>query len=80
LGEKAIFKKKLIRILMRKRKEIPKEKRIKVKEKLRKQKRLTSDEFWQVYESIRQEGPIAKYSNPEKWGFTDQLPNSTTTG
>jgi hypothetical protein len=56
---------------MRKRKEIPKEKRVKVKEKLRKQERLTSDEFWQVYESIRQDGPVAKYSSPEKWGFRE---------
>ena len=79
-GEKAIFRKKLIKILMRKRKQIPKEKRIKVEEKLRKQKRLTTDEFWQVYDSIRQDGPIAKYSHPEKWSFTDQSPNSTTTG
>jgi hypothetical protein len=57
---------------------MPKEKRGTVAEKLEKQKRLTSDEFLQVYEFIRQDGPLAKYSNPEKWAFIGQLPSSTT--
>jgi hypothetical protein len=62
MREMAIFK-KLIRILTRKRK-VPKEKRVRIEEKLRKKERLTNAEFWQVYEPIRQDGPIAKYSNP----------------
>ena len=46
--EKAVFKKKTIRILTRKRKEIPKEKLATVEEKLRKQERLTTAELASV--------------------------------
>jgi hypothetical protein len=70
-GEKAIIKKKIVKILNRKRQDTPKERRVTVEEKLRKQERLTTAEFWQVYESIRQDGPVVKYSNPDKWGFRD---------
>lgn len=66
-GEKAIFKKELIRLLTRKKKGKLKEDRIRVIDKLKKQERLTDDEFWRVYESIRQEGPEVKYQNPQNW-------------
>ena len=66
-GGEDIFSKKLFKILTQKRKGISKEDRAKVIDKLRKKKRLTGDEFWKVYESIRQEGPIAIFSNPDNW-------------
>lgn len=37
--------------------------------KIQKQKRLSSQEFLKVYETIRREGPPKmKYQNPEAWG------------
>lgn len=35
--------------------------------KLKKQEKLTSDEFWLVYNTIWQKGPEIKYKNPDKW-------------
>jgi hypothetical protein len=66
-GGEAIFEKKLIRILTRKKESKLKEDMIRVVDKLRKQERLTDGEFWRVYESIRQEGPEVKYQNPQNW-------------
>lgn len=66
-GGEAIFEKKLIRILTRKKKSKLKEDIIRVVDKLKRQERLTDGEFWRVYESIRQEGPEVKYQNPQNW-------------
>ncbi|MCW4031088.1 MAG: hypothetical protein NWE80_01850 [Candidatus Bathyarchaeota archaeon] len=62
-----ILKKKLIKILSRKRKGESKEDRDRVVDKLRKKERLTGDEFWKVYELIRQEGPQVSFANPDNW-------------
>jgi hypothetical protein len=35
--------------------------------KIEGQKRLSSKEFLKVYDALRQEGPIAKYQNPDTW-------------
>jgi hypothetical protein len=66
-GEKAISNEKLIKILTSKRKTELRTAHNTVIKKLKKKERLTGDEFWRVYESIRQEGPTVKYSNPDGW-------------
>ena len=62
-----ILKKKIIKILGRKRKGESQEDRVRVVNKLRKKERLTGDEFWNVYELIRQEGPQVNFANPDNW-------------
>ena len=64
---KAIFSKKLIKILNTKSKSKLKKDQVVVVDKLRKEERLSSDEFWSVYNSIRQEGPEVRFKNPNKW-------------
>lgn len=61
--QKVSFKEKLIQILSQKGKQTLKKDAIIVVEKLRKQERLTEDEFWNVYGSIRQEGQDMKTRN-----------------
>jgi hypothetical protein len=61
---KAIFNEKLIKTIARKQKTKLKQDKIRVLNKLKKQERLTDDEFWRVYESIWQEGPKVRYPNP----------------
>ena len=63
---KAIFSESLIKILNKKSNKLKKD-NVDVVNKLRKKERLSSDEFWSVYNSIRQEGPEVKYQNPNKW-------------
>jgi hypothetical protein len=62
--EKVSFKERLIQILSQKGKTTLKQDAITVVEKLRKQERLTENEFWNVYGSIRQEGQDMKTRNP----------------
>ena len=54
-----VFSKKLAEILKPKGK--LKEDKKQIVDKLRKQQKLTSDEFWRVYDSIWQKGPEVKY-------------------
>ena len=35
--------------------------------KMRKQKRLSSQEFLKVYDNIWQQGPTTKYQTPDSW-------------
>jgi len=60
-----IFSKKIAEILRKKDK--LKEDRNRIVDKLRKQQKLSGDEFWQVYDSIWQKGPEVKYQNPQNW-------------
>jgi len=69
---KVSFKERLIQILSQKRKTTPKEEATVVVDKLRKQERLTDDEFWNVYSSIRQEGQDMKTRNPAFWIYKDK--------
>jgi hypothetical protein len=64
-GANTIFSEKLVKILNKKSKNQLKKEQI--GDKLRKQERLSSDEFWSVYNSIRQEGPEVKFKNPNRW-------------
>ena len=52
--------------ILRQKSKLKKEQDI-VVNKLKEQKKLTSEEFWSVYNSIWQEGPEVKYQNPDKW-------------
>ena len=36
-------------------------------EKMQKQKRLSSDEFFRVYDTLWKEGPTVKYQSPDAW-------------
>jgi hypothetical protein len=36
-------------------------------EKLKRQDKLTSKEFWKVHELLQKEGPKVKYTNPNGW-------------
>ena len=66
-GAKVIFSEKIIKILTGKSKSKLKTDEVGVANKLRKQERLSANEFWSVYDSIRQEGPVVKYQNPNNW-------------
>lgn len=65
-GGKEIFS-DLKKILARERKGQTKENQKTILNKLEKNERLTSEEFWSVYESVRQEGPEVKYPTTENW-------------
>jgi hypothetical protein len=65
-GRGAILNERLIRILTRKSKKQLKDQTSAI-DKLRKQERLTDDEFWKVYETIHKVGPEMNYRNPDKW-------------
>jgi hypothetical protein len=71
-GAKVIFSEKIIKILTGKSKSKLKTDQVGVVNKLRKQERLSANEFWGVYESIRQEGPVVKYQNPNNWFDQDE--------
>ena len=62
--EKVSFKERIIQILSQKGKTTLTQDAITVVEKLRKQERLTENEFWNIYGSIRQEGQDMKTRNP----------------
>jgi len=66
-GGIVIFKDKLIDTLIRKGKGQPGMDQTTIATKLRRQERLTENEFWDVYASIRKEGPEVKYQNPDNW-------------
>jgi len=70
--EKVSFKERLIQILSQKGKTTLKEEATALVDKLRKQERLTDDEFWNVYGSIRQEGQDMKTRNPAFWIYKDK--------
>ena len=36
-------------------------------DKIQRQKRLSSDEFLKVYDTLWKEGPAVKYQNPDAW-------------
>ena len=63
---KAIFSERLIRSLTKKSKSKLKKDHV-VVDKIRKEERLSSDEFWSVYNSIRKEGPEVRFKNPNRW-------------
>jgi len=64
-GIRALSVKNLAKILRRKSR-LKGEQKI-IINKLKKQKKLSSDEFLLVYNSIWQKGPEVKYQNPHKW-------------
>jgi len=64
-GEGSIFSDRLVEILVRKGKNQLKENQTAIADKLRKQERLTNNEFWSVYASIRKEGPAVRYANAQ---------------
>jgi len=63
-GGNAISSKILVRILGKKQTKGNQKRLI---NKLKKQQKLTNDEFWLIYDSIWQKGPQVKYQNPDKW-------------
>jgi hypothetical protein len=62
-----IFKVNLTKMLTRKGKNQPEKKPTSIDDKLKRQERLTEDEFWTVYASIHKEGPQVKFQNPDNW-------------
>ncbi len=66
-GKRMIFSEEIIKILSRKKKYELKKDRARLIGKLKNQERLTGAEFWKVYESIWQDGPKVKFSNPNNW-------------
>ena len=36
-------------------------------EKIKRQDKLTSEEFWKVHAILQKEGPKVKYTNPDGW-------------
>ena len=59
-----ISSKNIVRLLRKK--QLKQKKKI-IADKLKNQKKLTSDEFKLIYDSIWQKGPQVKYQNPERW-------------
>ncbi len=45
---------------------------VNVLDKLRKKEKLTSEEFWRVYELLQRNGPAIKYQNPDGWIIQDK--------
>lgn len=62
-----IFKGNITKMLTRKGKNQPEKNPTSIDDKLKRQERLTEDEFWTVYASIRKEGPQVKFQNPDNW-------------
>ena len=36
-------------------------------EKIKRQDKLTSEEFWKVHAILQKEGPKVKYTDPDRW-------------
>lgn len=62
-----MFTQKLREILAKKRKGLPGEGQKTILDKLEKHERLTNDEFWSVYASIKKDGPEVRYPNPQNY-------------
>jgi membrane-associated HD superfamily phosphohydrolase len=63
-----MFKDKLVETLNRsKTKEKEDKKATKAINKIQRQKRLSSDEFQKVYDTVWKEGPKVKYQSPDAW-------------
>ncbi len=56
----------LIGILTRRKNQL-KEGQTLILNKLRRKERLNENEFWSIFELIRQKGPEVAYSNPDSW-------------
>ena len=62
-----MFTQKLKEVLARKSKGQPIEEQNLILGKLEKHERLTDDEFWSLYSSIRKNGPEVRYPNPQDY-------------
>ena len=63
-----MFKERLIETLkLSHNTNMPNEGTLQVITKIRNRKKLSSEEFLKVYDTIRQEGPQATYQNPNSW-------------
>jgi len=74
---KNVLKDKVVKTLNRpKIKKKEDKKTIKAIDKIQRQKRLSSDEFRKVYETLWTEGPRVKYQSPDAWRRLGESANS----
>jgi len=66
-GGEGIFAEKLKEVLLRNRKDQTSENQNRLIDKLEKHERLTDEEFWSVYASIKKSGPEVRYPNPQNY-------------
>jgi hypothetical protein len=63
-----MFKERLLETLKLSQKgDKPDEETLQAMNKIQKHKKLSSQEFLKVYDTIRQEGPKTAYQNPNSW-------------
>ena len=63
-----MFKNRLLETLKRSKKgDKPDDETLRAISKIQEHKRLSSEEFLKVYDTIWQEGPKTGYKNPENW-------------
>ena len=62
-----MFKEKFIELLKSKNENTQNKQTAKAIDKIKKEKRLSSEEFQKVYDSLWKEGPAIKYQNPNAW-------------
>jgi hypothetical protein len=53
-------------------KNAPDKETLKVFKKIQSQKRLNSEEFLQVFDKIRKDGPTTTYKSPDNWTLTEE--------
>jgi hypothetical protein len=72
-----MFKDKVVKTLNRSKiKKKEDKKTIKAIDKIQRQKRLSSDEFRKVYDTLWTEGPKIKYQSPDAWRKLGESANS----
>ncbi len=62
-----MYKEKVLEVLKREQAGTPDKNATKAMTKIQKQKRLSSEEFLKVHETLWKEGPKVKYQNPDTW-------------
>jgi hypothetical protein len=62
-----MFKEKVLDALKQEQKDTPNKKTSQTIAKIQKQKRLTSEEFFKVHDTLWKKGPEVKYKDPDNW-------------
>ena len=66
-GGKEIFKEKITEIVAESKTKQTRKDKKRVIRKIKKEERLSRDEFWNVYNLIHKNGPAVKYTTPNNW-------------
>jgi len=72
-----MFKDKLVKTLNQSKTNKEDKKTRKAIDKIKRQRRLSSEEFWKLYDDLWKDGPKIKYQSPDAWRKLGEGANST---